>query len=259
MSLEQDTINYLAMPDGASLAYRLQPGCRPGVLFLPGFRSDMSGTKAEVLAQWCSEQQRAYLRFDYRGHGRSGGEFRECSIGTWLEDTLAIVDRVAEGPLVLVGSSMGGWLALLAARARPGRVAGLLGIAAAPDFTDRLYRERLDDAQRAALEREGECKMPSDYDDGPYIISSHLIEEARQHQLLTDPLILDCPVRLIQGQLDDAVPWTSAVTLLNHLQSPDAELQLVKHGDHRLSAPGDLQRMRITLEALLDNLPRAAT
>lgn len=259
MTLEQDAINYLAMPDGASLAYRQQPGCGPGVLFLPGFRSDMSGTKAEVLAQWCREQQRAYLRFDYRGHGRSGGEFREGSIGAWLEDTLAIVDRVAEGPLVLVGSSMGGWLALLAARARPGRVAGLLGIAAAPDFTNRLYRERLDEAQRAALERNGECAMPSAYDDGPYIVTRQLIEEARQHQLLTAPLVLNCPVRLIQGQLDDAVPWMSAVTLLNHLQSPDAELQLVKHGDHRLSAPGDLQRMRVTLGSLLDELAQAPT
>jgi len=238
--------------DGLELAYQWLPGAGPGVVFCSGFNSDMEGTKAQALAQWCQDHQRQYTRFDYRGHGRSGGAFTEGTIGGWLLDTLAVVDQITEGPQILVGSSMGGWLALLAALARPDRVVGFLGIAPAPDFTERLFSDRLDEAQRAALESNGCCELPSDYDAAPYLITQHLFEEAREHFLLTGPIALNIPVRVIHGQCDDAVPWQSSVQLMQHLQSQDAELLLVKHGDHRLSEPRDIERMQQTLAGLID-------
>lgn len=236
------------------LAYRALPGRGPGVLFCPGFHSDMGGTKAEALARWCAARGRQFTRFDYRGHGLSDGAFSEGTIGGWLADTLAIIDRVAAGPQVLVGSSMGGWLALLAALARPERVRGLLCIAPAPDFTERLYRDRLDDAQRRALELTGECRVASDYDPEPYTITRQLLEEARAHFLLRGPIALDQPLRIIQGQRDDAVPWRLALELAERVSGSDVELLLIKDGDHRLSSPADLARMLRTLETLLESI-----
>ncbi|MBN7795980.1 alpha/beta hydrolase [Parahaliea mediterranea] len=247
----------LQLPGGGRLVYQSQSGRGPGLVFCPGFQSDMGGTKAEALADWCRRNDRAYTRFDYRGHGLSGGDFADCTIGMWRDDVLAILDQVAGGPQVLVGSSMGGWLALLAALARPQRVAGLLLIAPAPDFTERLYRERLDGDQLRALERQGYCEMVSAYDPEPYIITRKLVEEARSHQLLGAGIAIDVPVRVIHGQRDDAVPWQLSLDLLDRLRATDVELQLVKAGDHRLSEPADLRRLSRTLEALFEESIKA--
>lgn len=237
---------------GEHIACQTLPGRGPGVVFCPGFRSDMSGIKAVALDRWCRERGRQYSRFDYRGHGASGGTFSDGTIGAWLADTLAILDQVAAGPQVLVGSSMGGWLALLAALARPEQVKGLLLIAPAPDFTERLYRDRLSEEQRRSLARDGQCLVASDYDPEPYIVTRHLLEEARHHFLLGAPISITAPVWMIQGQLDDAVPWQSTVDLAARLQGDDVELQLIKGGDHRLSEPRDIARMLRALDQLLD-------
>lgn len=244
----------LQLPGGERLAYRSQSGRGPGLVFCPGFQSDMGGTKAEALADWCRRNRRAYTRFDYRGHGLSGGDFTDCTIGMWRDDVVAVLDRVAKGPQVLVGSSMGGWLALLAALARPRQVAALLLVAPAPDFTERLYRERLDEQQRLALERQGYCEMASAYDPEPYVVTRRLLDEAREHLLRDAPLPVAVPVRLIHGQRDDAVPWRLSLELAQQLQSADVELQLVKSGDHRLSEPRDLRRLLGTLDHLLADL-----
>lgn len=237
--------------EGRVLACRHRAGAGPGVVFCAGFNSDMQGIKAQALAAWSEARGQQYTRFDYSGHGASGGAFAEGCIGHWLADTLAVLDEVTSGPQVLVGSSMGGWLGLLAALARPARVTGLLGIAPAPDFTERLYRDRLDAAQRQQLDREGHCLMASAYGEAPYVITRTLLDEARQHSLGTD-IGLDIPVVLLQGQLDEAVPWQATLELMQRIRSPQVELQLVKNGDHRLSGPADLRRMLDALERLLD-------
>jgi pimeloyl-ACP methyl ester carboxylesterase len=256
MAEEDSPQTALTLDSGERLAYQSLPGAGPGVLFLPGFNSDMGGTKAEALASWCAAQGRGFTRFDYRGHGRSGGRFADGTIGAWLADTLAILDRVTFGPQVLVGSSMGGWLALLVALARPARVAALVCIAPAPDFTERLWRERLDAGQRRSLEDQGFCEVLSEYDTEPYVITRRLLEEAREHFLLGAPIPIRVPVRLLQGQRDDAVPWSLTVELMASLESEDVELHLLKRGDHRLSEPSQLALMLATLEALVAQLGR---
>lgn len=249
--MTKETELQLDGPQGRRLACRHLPGAGPGVVFCAGFNSDMQGIKARALAAWCAARGQQFTRFDYSGHGASAGDFADGTIGAWLQDTLAVLDTVPTGPQVLVGSSMGGWLSLLAAMARPGQVAGLLGIAAAPDFTGRLFRDRLSEAQRETLAREGSCLLPSEYGDEPYRISRTLIEEARQHFLLGADIDLDIPVVLLQGQRDDAVPWPLALELMERIRGPQVELQLVKSGDHRLSEPEDLERLFSALQALL--------
>ncbi|TXS96068.1 alpha/beta hydrolase [Parahaliea maris] len=249
--MTKETELELAGPGGRRLACLHLPGTGPGVLFCAGFNSDMMGLKAQALAGWCAARGQQFTRFDYSGHGDSSGEFAEGTIGAWFEDTLAVLDSVTRGPQVLVGSSMGGWLSLLTALARPTRVVGLLGIAPAPDFTARLYRDRLSDAQREQLARQGYCQLPSEYGDEPYTISRTLIEEAQQHFLLEREIDLDIPVLLLQGQRDEAVPWTLALDLMAKIRSPEVEVQLVKNGDHRLSEPEDLERMFGALQVLL--------
>jgi alpha-beta hydrolase superfamily lysophospholipase len=251
MKPETEPCAELSVGDGLRLAYKALPGRGPGVMFCPGFNSDMQGTKAQALANWCTRRGRSFTRFDYRGHGRSGGSVAEGTIGGWLSDTLAVLDRVTEGSQVLVGSSMGGWLALLAALARPQRVSGLLLIAPAPDFTERLWQHGLSAQQRADLEANGACQVDSDYDEEPYTITRHLLEEARQHCLPAAPIAIDVPVRLLQGQRDTAVPWHQTVELMNRLASEDVELLLLKSGDHRLSGEGELAHLLQTLETLL--------
>lgn len=242
----------LLLPDGTVLAFDHLPGEAPGVLFCPGFNSDMQGDKAVALHSWCQAQDRQYTRFDYFGHGQSSGALEEGCIGRWRDDALAILDEITLGPQVIVGSSMGGWIMLLLALERPERVAGLLGIAAAPDFTERIRTERLNEAQLQELGNTGYCSMPSTYDDGqPYRISQQLLDASREHLLLHKSIPLTVPIRLIHGQDDTDVPWQHSLLLAEKLSATDVEVQLVKSGDHRLSRPEDLLRMKNVLIELL--------
>ena len=228
---------FLDGPQGRRIAFEHQTGQRPGVVFLGGFKSDMRGSKAEHLAQWAARTGRAFLRFDYSGHGESSGAFEDGTIGDWAADAMAAISTLTDGPQVLVGSSMGGWISLLVARAMPERVAGLVGIAAAPDFTEDGYWAAATPAQREALLRDGRWELPSEYSDAPYVITRHLIEDGRNHLVLRSPLALPFPVRLLQGTADPDVPMDWALRLLDHAQSPDLHLTLVKGADHRFSTP----------------------
>ena len=227
---------YLTTPQGRRIAYHRTAGQGPGVVFLGGFRSDMTGTKAVHLQAWAEATGLAFLRFDYSGHGQSSGDFLDGCIGDWAEDTMAAIAMLTEGPQILVGSSMGGWISLLVARAMPERVAGLVGIAAAPDFTEDLMWAQFTEAERAALAT-GRVEQPSDYSDEPYIITQKLIEDGRNRLVLRTPLPLPFPVRLLQGTADVDVPPAVALRLMDHADSPDLRLTLVKGADHRFSTP----------------------
>lgn len=247
----------LQLADGTALAYRHLGGDGPGIVFFPGFNSDMQGNKAVALQAWCQQRGQQFTSLDYFGHGESSGKLEEGSIGRWRNDALAVLDGVTSGPQILVGSSMGGWIMLLVALARPERVAGLVGIAAAPDFTEHIRSQRLDTAQLQQLADTGYCDMSNGYDDGlPYRISAHMLNEAPEHFLLGKPQPVDVPVRLIHGQLDADVPWQHSLAIAESLRSADVEVQLVKSGDHRLSQPDDLQRLQNCLEQLLQQLRR---
>jgi pimeloyl-ACP methyl ester carboxylesterase len=235
---------------GNGLAWRLLPGRGPTVVFLPGFMSDMAGAKAEMLAGFCAARGQAFLRFDYAGHGSSGGRFQDGTIGAWTEDALALIDALTEGPLVLVGSSMGGWIALLAGLARPERLAALVGIAAAPDFTETLMWQAMTPAERNRLQSEGALHFPSQYGE-PYPVTRALIEEGRNHLLLDAPVPLACPVRLLHGQRDAEVPWETSLRLAAALNGEDVRVSLVKDGEHRLSRPQDLALLGEVLAPLL--------
>lgn len=240
----------LARGPGRAIAYCRTEGRAPGVVFLPGFRSDMTGGKALALEAACRRAGRAFLRFDYSGHGASEGRFEDGTVGAWRADALDALDRLTEGPQVLVGSSMGGWLMLLAALARPDRVAGLVGVAPAADFATRLMWGRFDAATRAALERDGIVRLPSAYSPEPTPVTRRLIEEARAHELLHAPIPLRCPARLIHGTADPDVPWQLSLELAEKLASDDVEVLLVKNGDHRLSSERDLARLCGVVEDL---------
>ena len=228
---------YLTTPQGRRIAYARTDGTGPGIVFLGGFRSDMTGTKAVFLQDWAQAQGRAFLRFDYSGHGVSSGDFLDGAIGDWFEDAMAAVLQLTEGPQILVGSSMGGWIALQLARAMPERVAGLVGIAAAPDFTEDSMWAGFDEGQRRDLLEKGRVELPSDYSPEPYVITRRLIEEGRNRLVLRAPLPLPFPVRLLQGTADTDVPPAVALRLLDHATGPDIRLTLVKGADHRFSTP----------------------
>lgn len=236
--------------NGVSIAYHRTRGKSPGVVFLGGFMSDMTGTKAVTLEEFCRARGQAFLRFDYRGHGASSGRFEDGTIGLWADDALAAFDQLTDGPQILVGSSMGGWIALLTALARRGRVAGLVGIAAAPDFTEDLLWNAFSSDQRAALLREGVLRLPSEYSDKPYSIALKLIEDGRRHLLLRETIDLACPVRLLHGMRDPDVPWQRSVKLAEQLAAPDVRVVLVKDGDHRLSREQDLALLCRSVEEL---------
>lgn len=242
-------VEFVTRPDGLKLAYRRQAGAGPGVVFLGGFNSDMTGSKAEDLAAFCAGQGRAFLRFDYSGHGASEGRFQDGTIGQWLDDATLMLDRLTEGPQVLVGSSMGGWLSLLLALRRPARVRGLVLIAAAPDFVLRI-EEALSPAARAEMDRTGVWLRPSQYGD-PYPIARRLLEEGKHHLLLHAPIPLRIPVRLLHGQRDPDVPWQLSLTIAEKLAGDDVQVLLVKDGDHRLSTPRDLALLRAAVAGLL--------
>jgi len=216
--------------------------------------SDMTGSKALCLEDFAQRRGQAFLRFDYQGHGASSGRFEEGTIGLWSADAVAALDELTEGPQVLVGSSMGGWIMLLAALARPQRVAGLLGIAAAPDFTEDLMWDAYPQEVRETLQRDGVYHEPSDYGEEPYTITKALIDEGRKHLLLRDPVPIVCPVRLIHGMADPDVPWELAIRLAERLESDDVEVTLIKGGGHRLSEPEDLDRLGTTLARLLEHI-----
>jgi pimeloyl-ACP methyl ester carboxylesterase len=241
----------LARAEGATIAYRREAGRNPpGILFLCGFRSDMSGTKAVRLSEDCQAKDRSCLRFDYFAHGESSGDFRAGTIGRWRDDALAVLDELTEGPQILVGSSMGCWLALLAALARPERVAGLIGIAGAPDFTEDLIWDKMTARQRRQLVEEGEVVHESPYSSAPIPFTRVLIEEARNHLLLRGPIDLSCPIRLLHGMRDPDVPYRTSLRLAECLAGDEVVVELIEDGDHRLSREADLLRLLDTVDEL---------
>ncbi len=244
----------LPRPGGASIAYRKTAGTSPGVIFMGGFNSDMTGTKACALEAACRREGRGFIRFDYSGHGESSGAFADGTIGGWTDDAIAVLDQVSDAKQVLVGSSMGGWIMLLVALARPGRVAGLVGIASAPDFTEELMWRRFDDDIRHDLQRTGVYRRPSEYDDDPYPITMKLIEDGRRHLLLERPIAIHCPVRLLRGMKDVDVPWTTAPRIAEELLAEDVRVMVIKDGDHRLSRDQDILRLCVTVEELCREL-----
>ncbi|HVI50696.1 MAG TPA: alpha/beta hydrolase [Candidatus Sulfotelmatobacter sp.] len=239
---------------GATIAYERLEGKNPGVVFLHGFRSDMTGGKAQAVRDFCQRRGQAFVRFDAQGHGQSSGRFEDGSIGLWASDAVAVLDVLTKGPQVIVGSSMGGWLMLLAALQRRDRVAGLLGLAAAPDFTEELVYAEMTDAQKREMLSAGQVAISDCEGEPPMPITRHLIEDGRQHLLMNAPITLACPVRLIHGQQDKSVPWETAIRLADHLAGDDVEVTLVKAGGHRLSEPQDIDRLLTVLGKLLDRL-----
>ncbi len=247
----------LARDSGVTIAYRRLHGKSPGVVFMGGFNSDMQGTKAVELERYCRAAGRAFVRFDYRGHGESSGDFADGTIGDWASDAIAVLDACTDGPQIVVGSSMGGWMMLLAALARPQKVAALVGIAAAPDFTEDLMWDRFDEDIRETLRRDGVYYEPNEYDDSPYTITLKLIEEGRGHLLLRRPIALHCPVRLLHGMRDTAVPWMTSSRIAEKLLSDDVRIFLIKDGDHRLSRDPDIARLKLTIDELLEEIDPA--
>jgi pimeloyl-ACP methyl ester carboxylesterase len=244
------TTGRLDRANGTELAWIRLDGRGPTIVFLPGFRSDMTGDKATALGAFCIERGLGMLRFDYSGHGASSGDFLDGTIGAWLDDALAAIDALTSGPLVLVGSSMGGWIALLAAMSRPERVAALVGVAAAPDFTQRLMWDAMMPAQRTTLERDGVLHVPSQYGE-PTPITLKLIRDGASHLVLTAPIPIHCPMRLLHGQADPDVPWELALRIAERVETSDVRVILVKDGDHRLSRAADLNLLRQTIGALI--------
>ncbi len=246
-------IDFLTGPNSV-LAFQRSAGAGPTLVWLCGFRSDMAGAKAAALHAWADANGRAFLRFDYSGNGQSEGAFAEGTIGGWLEDTLAVLEARTEGPLILVGSSMGGWIALLAARARPARVKALVLIAPAPDFTERLMWPELSDEARRAIMDVGHWDRPSAYGEAPTPITRKLIEDGRRHLLMDAPIPFDGPVRILHGQRDPDVPWRLSLDLAARLTSADVRVTFVKNGDHRLSTLADIALLQETIGALCATL-----
>ena len=246
--------NRLHLTPNRSLAYcktEASPENRdkPGVVFLSGFKSDMEGTKALYLETWAKAQGRAFLRFDYTGHGQSSGVFEDGAISDWADDAYEAIMQLTEGKQIVIGSSMGGWISLLFARRAPERLAAFIGIAAAPDFT-RSMRAEMDDAAQAEMEETGRWSRPSDYSDDPYVITKRLLDDGDRNLVMTSPLSLPCPVHLLQGTEDEAVPTSVALNLLGHLEAPDVRLTLVQGADHRFSEERELALLAKTVEEI---------
>jgi pimeloyl-ACP methyl ester carboxylesterase len=244
----------LTRSDGASIAYHFSPGDNPGVVFMGGFMSDMTGSKATAIEAHCKARGRAFLRFDYQGHGQSSGRFEDGTIGIWAADAICALDALTDGPQIVIGSSMGGWIMLLAALARPDRIAGLVGLAAAPDFTESLMWQHFPPEVRDTIERDGVYYEPSEYSDQPYAITRALIEDGREHLLLERALAVHCPVRLIHGMRDPDVPWEHSLRIQDALLSEHVSVTLVKDGDHRLSRDQDIALICRTLDGLVTEI-----
>lgn len=251
-------MRFLKGPDGARIAYVKSEGASPGVVFLGGFRSDMTGVKATALEAFCRERGQAFLRFDYRGHGQSSGAFEDCTLSDWKQDALTVLTKLTKGPQIVVGSSMGGWLALLLAIEKPRRVAGLIGIAAAPDFTEHLIWEKLTPRQQAQLKEEGKIMVPSEYG-APYPITADLILDGREHLLLHRSIPVYCPVRLLHGMKDEDVPWEVSMAINEKLATQDVKTFLIEEGDHRLSEKPDIEKLQRVTGKLLDLLQKNVT
>jgi len=236
MTLSEITPYYLTRPDGVRLAYRHQPGRGPTIVFLPGYMSDMLGSKAEALANWAATQGRAMLRLDYSGCGESDGAFEDGTLDIWRDDVLAVIAHAAPGPVILVGSSMGGWLMLLVAISLGDNVKAMVGIAAAPDFTD----WDLTDDDRLNMVDRGRIERPSDYGLDSMVVTRAFWESGTRNRQLNGPIAVDCPVRLIHGQHDSDVPWDISLQLAQKLRSSDVQTMLIKDGDHRLSREQDI-------------------
>jgi pimeloyl-ACP methyl ester carboxylesterase len=233
---------YLISKDGLSIAYRHLPGKHPTVIFMPGFFSHMKGTKALWLERRCRERGQSYIRFDYRGHGESDGKFEDGTVSDWLNDALLVLDNVAESPVLAVGSSMGGWIAVLTALARPGMIRGLIGVASSPDFTRSIWEERLTENQREEMDRKGYILSPSEYREDPVKITRKLITDGEKHLLLyKKKLSLNIPVCLIHGKKDEDVSWKKSQQLHDLIGEEFSELIFVPDGKHRLSRPQDLE------------------
>ena len=245
-----ERIDYLEARPGVHLAYRGMAGRGPALIFLPGYASDMDGDKANALAAWAAAEGRAMLRFDYAGCGLSGGEFEAQSLADWRDDALAMIDRSPPGPVVLVGSSMGGWLMLLCALARPDRVAGLVGIAAAPDFSNWGFSEE----QKLRILREGRLEEPDPHGDKPHVTTRIFWESAEALCLTQSPIAVTCPIRLLHGQADPDVNFAWSLEIARLVRSADVQTILVKHGDHRLSREQDLALLIATVKQLMDRL-----
>jgi pimeloyl-ACP methyl ester carboxylesterase len=251
--MADNSLKFLHVGEGQArraIAVRALAGASPGLFWLGGYKSDMKGTKAQALADWAAQRDRACVLFDYSGHGESEGAFTDGTIGRWLDDSLVVFDACCRGPQVLVGSSMGGWLALLMVRAlrsrrEPGAatVAGLVLIAPAIDFTEELMWKRFTPDIRRELETTGVWERPSQYSPEPYLVTRQLIEDGRNHLLLGDMIETGCPVRILQGVMDPDVPWQHAKALIARFACDDVVLTLVKDGDHRLSRPEDIERL----------------
>jgi pimeloyl-ACP methyl ester carboxylesterase len=251
--MTDDELTAIDVGDGDSrrtIAVRRRAGSKPGLIWLGGFKSDMKGTKAEALDIWAKEQGRACIRFDYSGHGESGGKFADGTIGRWLDESCSVFEQFCDGPTVAIGSSMGGWISLLLAQRLRSKtlrgnaeLAGLVLIAPAVDFTEVLMWQRFTPDIKRQLEDKGYWERPSEYSDDPYLITRQLIEEGRNHLLLGGLIETGCPVRILQGVKDEDVPWEHAVSLVSRIARDDVVLTLVKDGDHRLSRPEDIERM----------------
>ncbi len=242
----------LSCPSGASISYSAIGGKNPGVIFLHGFRSDKEGGKALAVEELCVKLGNAFVRFDAFGHGASSGNFLDGTIGRWAEDAVHVIDKLTSGPQILVGSSFGGWISVLAALKRPDRIAGLVGLAAAPDFTEDLMWNTFTPEQRRQMEELGEVVLEDCTDPrGEWHIPKLLIDEARDHLVLRGPLAIKCPVRLIHGQKDDDVPWQQSLQLAELVETDDAQVTLIKDAGHRLSRDQDLARIRQVIAELL--------
>lgn len=260
MNIEPDYLPVGDLPRG--IAIRAREGTAPGLFWLSGFKSDMKGTKAVALDEHALRTGRACIRFDYSGHGESGGKFEDGTVSEWLEDALAVFISRAKGPQIVVGSSMGGWMALLLARAlasdpslsQNAKLAGLVLIAPAPDFTEELMWKNFSEEVRREIETTGKWERPSAYNDGPYAITKALIEDGRKHLIMGKPIQVNCPVRILQGVLDPDVPWQHAMKLVSCLAQDDVTMTLVKDGDHRLSRPEDIERLLKTVEDLASEI-----
>lgn len=248
-------LEFLPHPGGGRIAMRRTTAAGPAVLFLGGLRSDMAGAKATHVDALCRRQGLACVRFDYRGHGESDGRFEEGTVSRWLEDAELVLEHATDGPLILVGSSLGGWIGLLLALAHPDRIAAFIGISTAADFTEFVYHKLFNDAHRAEMQREGRVLVPDCHGGPPFEITRDLIEDGRRHLLLGRVRIpLDCPVRMIHARHDRDVPWDTGLELADLMTGSDVQVTIVKDGDHQLARPADLSLLDATLMALLPGL-----
>jgi len=245
---------FLILPDGRELAYRLTEGNLPGVVFLGGFHSDMTGAKATSMEAYCTSIGQRFLRFDYTGHGQSSGVFTECTISGWKNDALTMLDHVATDENILIGSSMGGWIMLLAALERPQKVKGLLGLASAPDFTENLLWDAMTQEQKNTLLKDKILPIPSCYGQDPYPISLNLIEDGRKNLLLHKEIPLHMPIRLVHGLKDEDVPWQTSLAITEKIQSKNICLTLIKDANHRLSDPAHIEVISQALTSLLHEI-----